>query len=262
MNSAVRRPSRASVSPSRRFSAFTLIELLVVIAIIAILAALLLPALSRAKEAGNRASCRNNLHQMGLITQMYGNENRNYLPDLRVPPFSTAPSTVGPGNWAWDVSSYFITLAQGFGATRDIFYCPSNKQFNSDLTWFFDVTNNVNFKITGYLWFLNGEPGFLPQFYRTNLNGASYAMSGGGLYTTPPSRTELVCDLVVSLNGNYTYVQAGELANNPYVKQRTNHLLGNKPAGGVVLFEDAHVDWRAFKNMTNHFVGGTPLFQF
>lgn len=61
-------------------SAFTLLELLVVIGIIGIIAALLLPALSAAKEKARRASCRSTLRQFTIAVHLYGGDNQDRVP--------------------------------------------------------------------------------------------------------------------------------------------------------------------------------------
>jgi prepilin-type N-terminal cleavage/methylation domain-containing protein/prepilin-type processing-associated H-X9-DG protein len=71
---------RASAWRAGGVVGFTLIELLVVIAIIAILAGMLLPVLGRAKEDSLRIKCVNNVKQLGMAMQMYGDDNEALLP--------------------------------------------------------------------------------------------------------------------------------------------------------------------------------------
>ena len=83
------RPGRRPAKPSQK--AFTLIELLVVIAIIAILAALLLPALSRAKEHAYRITCINNNKQLVTAMHCYVGDNSERM---AFPNWEASPTTL------------------------------------------------------------------------------------------------------------------------------------------------------------------------
>ncbi len=96
---------------------FTLIELLVVVAIIAVLVAILLPALSRARNMARVTQCQGNMRQIGLHLTIYTDEYREFYPPIFY---------YKPYQWAWDYLLFVQILKYDWHRSPLLLRCPAD----------------------------------------------------------------------------------------------------------------------------------------
>ncbi len=285
MNSVTQRTKNRAGQPScgKGSQGFTLIELLVVIAIIAILAAILLPALSKAKDQAIRTTCMNNQKQQIVALTMYAGDNKDNLPD-----------NTFTGAWCWDMDPALANLLVGYGAQPITWYDPGTAPKFGPVDWFGTVPYGNVPGGNPSLWTFQApypDPGVKPASGAIRVLGYAQTFYGTICYKTGPFATnqnvkltstatpgyfgneggvpigplaKRVLTACASLNNtgssdvyaqmityNWIDVDGGYQYNHVAKGHISAHVQGKLPVGANEGMLDSHVEWKPFNQMIN-----------
>jgi prepilin-type N-terminal cleavage/methylation domain-containing protein len=242
------------------YCGFTLIELLVVIAIIAILAAMLLPALSKAKDKAKTANCLSNMHQWGLAQLMYAGDYGDAIPHDGMGMDGQYPGNTTPFNGSHDLNQWFNLLPQliseqplyqytkNFGSSAQynstvmpypgglgkIWHCPSATMSGTDLgrvtyqgaDGFFSYAMNIDLK-------RQYDPAGAPP--STTMTYPKMPKVG-----TLPKPSAVVLMLDIAFNSTEWTSTSTFYSVNPAGRWTSFSARHSNKKGGVLVFVDGH----------------------
>jgi len=214
---------------ARRSVKLTPLEFAAVLLILCVLAGVLLPALSRSREASFRASCQNNLKQLGVVMKMFAAEHNGHFP----------PLSPIPDNWTMDMAAVYPEYLSDLA----VLVCPSSPFAHTDAFQQPECVSSLFYVYTGYGIFCDEQAA---AFY------AAYADRREDLLHAPSLQ------LAVPVWPDSDRIHHPGQTGMPVMWDRiplAEHEFSHEPNGANVLHMDGHVQFVPYSvyNTSNYF---------